>query len=396
MNTIRRTLLLLLSLLPLVFCVSCIGQRQINTLAIVTAVGIEKGTKPGDVKIAVQIIRPADARGQTGAPSGGVGQPIYSAEAEGQSLFDAIRNLGRFVSRRVYWAHNFLIVVCEDYAKEGIEDMVDFFTRNHELRMNTWVAVTSKSPGELISTITGIEVVPGDAVDRLFLDNEVVGQAPASNMMHLEEAFLSPSAQPVLARLELTPRGISNKKPEEHGSVMQVELAGAAAFKDGKMAGWLTPSETRALLFFTERLDTGIEVVACPANRNRATVEFRNARMRVKPGYVNGLPRFDIRLSATADIVESDCGKSISEIREEVENELNDKLKGEIQSLLDKTQQVYRTDVMKLGDLFRNRFPLEWRTVGSKWDEMFAEADIDVTVRTNIRSGVVKAVRDAK
>lgn len=392
MSATRRTLLTLLSLLPLLSCVSCIGQRQINTLAIVTAVGIAKGTKPGDVKIAVQIIRPADARGQTGAPSGGTGQPIYSAEAEGASIFDAIRNLGRYVSRRVYWAHNFLIVLQEDYAREGIEDMIDFFTRNHELRMNTWVAVTAEAPGELISTITGLEVVPGDAVDRLFWDNGVVGQAPASNMMNLEEAFLSRSVQPVLARLELTPRGISNKKPGEHGSVMQVELAGAAAFKEGKMAGWLTPAETRALLFFTEKLESGIEVVSCPMNRNRATVEFRNARLRVKPGYAGGQPRFDIRLTATADIVESDCGAAVASIRDDVQNELNKKLKGEIESLLAKTQREYKTDVLKLGDVFRNRYPLEWRAVVEKWDDLFAEAEMDVSVRTNIRSGVVKAV----
>ncbi|WP_027085756.1 Ger(x)C family spore germination protein [Cohnella panacarvi] len=387
----RKILILFSSLAALMTCVSCVGQRQINELAIVTAVGIENGQKPGTIRLSAQIIRPSDARGQTGAPSGGTGQPIYSALAEGQTIFDAIRNLGRFVSRRVYWAHNFLIVMQEDYARNGIEDMVDFFTRNHELRMNTRVAVTSDSPAEVISTITGLEVVPGQAVDNLFQDNEIVGQAPSSDMMNLEEAYLSRSSEPILARLTLVSRGISNKKPQEHGSLKQVELAGAAVFKEGRMVGWLSPEETRGLLFFTERLESGIEVVGCPNSGNKLSLEFRDARLKVKPSYRNERPEFRIELRAKADVVESGCGTNIAKIRPDIERALEERLKGEIEALLRKAQREYHSDVLKLADVFRNKFPAEWRKIGDRWSSAFSEARVDVAVKANVKSVVLKS-----
>jgi len=370
---------------------SCVGLIQLNELAIVTAVGLERGEKPDTVKVSVQIVRPADARGQTGAPAGGTGEPIYSINAEGKTIFDAIRQLGRFSSRRVYWAHNFLIVMDQDYAKAGIHDMVDFFTRNHELRMNTWVAVSPNSPSEVISTVTGLEVVPGEAVDRLFRRNStIVGQAPRSNMMTLEEAYLSPTTHPVLARLVLTTRGISNKKPEEQGSLKQVELSGAAAFQGGKMIGWLTPRETRGLLFFTENLDSGIEVLSCPNTKKSITAEFHDASFRVTPRYQDRRLRYDIRLKTNADVVESACETPIGEIRNELERQLEQRLAQEIESLLDKAQQRYRADFLKMGDVFRNKYPVEWRELASRWDEVFAGADMQVSVSAKVVSTVLK------
>lgn len=388
----KLALLLTLSLL-MTQTTSCMGLRQINELAIVSAVGLDVGEKPGTVKLSAQIMRPADVRGQTGAPSGGTGEPVYSVSAEGSSIFDAIRNLGRFTSRRVYWAHNFLIVMHENYARRGIDDMVDFFTRNRELRMNTWVAVTPDPPDELISTITGLEVVPGEAVDRLFRNNLVTGLAISSNMMNLEEQYLSESTQPVVAKLQLQPRGISNKKPEEHGSLMQVELAGAAAFQESKMVGWLSPEETRGLLFFLQEFRSGIEVVSCPNNENKVSLEFRNAKLKATPSVPNGEPAFRIRLTADADIVENGCGISLVTHRRALADELSERLRAKIESVLKKAQKDYRVDLLKLGDRLRNQYPREWRKLKGDWPAAFSEAKMTVEVRTKIKSNVVRSAR---
>ncbi|MDQ6422432.1 Ger(x)C family spore germination protein [Paenibacillus sp. LHD-117] len=383
--------IVLLLVVPLLS--SCMGLRQINELAIVTAVGLQEGSRPGNVKLSVQIIRPADARGQTGAPAGGTGEPIYSVSAEGKSIFDAIRNLGRFSSRRVYWAHNFVIVMDEQYARRGIRDMIDFFTRNHELRMNTWVAVTPDSPAEVVSTITGLEVVPGEALNRLFEGNDVAGQTLASNMMNLEEAFQSDSAQPVLARIQLMPRGISNKKPGEHGSIRQVELAGSAVFNGEKMVGWLSNKDTRIVMFFLEKLKSGIEVVACPnESAQKVALEFKEARFQVSASYANGNPSFQVRLKTKADIVESGCGVPLADIRGEIESRMEKQMKERIEVVIGKAQEEFGTDFLKFGDVFRNRYPSEWRTLGPRWSQVFPEAEIGVEAEVRIKSGVVKAV----
>lgn len=380
-------------ILAVILCVAllsgCAEQRQINELALVTAVGLDKGSTPGSIRLSVQIARPADARGQTGAPSGGTGEPVYSAEAEGNSIFEAVRNLGSFISRRVYWAHNFLIVMSEDYARNGIEDMIDFFTRNNELRMNAWVAVTPDPPEELISTVTGLEVDPGEAVDRLFRLNRVVSDAPRTNMMRLEEAFLSTTTHPVLARLTLKQRGIPNKKPEEQASLKQVELKGAAAFKENRMAGWLSPEETRGLLYFIQKPETAEVNLSGTEDDRKAAVELRRQKFNMIPSYRNGRISFNISLEVTGNIVEYTYRQKLQHMIPELESRLENVLEEDLQSVIRKAQISYRSDFLKAGDVFRNRYPAEWKAIRD-WDEAFSEAEFKIKVTASITSPVLK------
>lgn len=181
---------------------ACSGKREISDLALVMAVGIDKGEKEGTVKVTAQVARPADARGQTGAPSGQSGEAVWSVETEGESIFEAIRQMSSFSSRRVFWAHNFIIVINEEVAKEGIGDVIDFFTRNPELRMRTWVAVTPQTASEVISTVTSLELIPGEALAKLFRYTTISNQAPRTVIMDVLSAYLSESTEPLLARLD--------------------------------------------------------------------------------------------------------------------------------------------------------------------------------------------------
>lgn len=192
---LKWSLLLILILL----LSGCAGKRELNDLALVMAVGIDKGEGENAFKVTAQIARPADARGQTGAPSGQTGEPIFIIVGQGESLFDAIRDLSSFTTRNVFWAHNQVIVINEDLAKEGIAQVIDFFTRNPELRMRTWVVITPEKASTLVSTVTGLELIPGEALNKLFRYGEISNVAPNSQIMDVQAAYLSQSSQPIIA-----------------------------------------------------------------------------------------------------------------------------------------------------------------------------------------------------
>lgn len=379
--------LLLLSLL-LIGC----GKREINELAMVTAVGFDKGDE-GKIRVTAQMVRPPDARGQTGAPSGGTGEPIYSATAEGESIFAAIRNLSRFSSRRIFWAHNFIIVVNEEVAKEGITDILDFFTRNHETRMNTWMVATPNQASEMVSTITGLEVVPGEALDKLFRYNEIVAEAPSTNVMRFEESFLDESTHPVLARMHLQERGVSNKKPEQFGSIKQIELSGTAVFNHDKMVGWLDPTESRGLLFFIQNVESGAVVLPCPdasvESKKKVTLELKYQKFEVTPFYKKGSPQFDVQLITYADLVESACPVPLEVMKTELETALEKKLQDEIKGVIEKAQKEFKVDFLKLGETFNNRYPAEWKQLKTRWDQEFTEANINVHIEAHVYSPVL-------
>jgi len=167
-----RSCCLMLLLVSAVALGGCWSARELNKLAIVMAVGIDKADEPGRYLVTAQIARPGTAAsgvGGAGATAGGGDETVHTTYADGDTLFAAIRNLAQFASRRIYWAHNNVVVIGEDVAREDITPVLDFFARNPELRLRAWLAIARDTTArEIVSAKTGIESVPANSLAALF------------------------------------------------------------------------------------------------------------------------------------------------------------------------------------------------------------------------------------
>jgi len=386
----KRANLIILIIFSTLLLTACVGKREINDLALVMAVGIDKGSEDGKIKVTVQVSRPGDARGQTGAPTGQSGETTWNVEAEGESIFEAIRNLTGVASRRVFWAHNFIIVINEEVAKEGIGDIVDFFTRNPELRMRTLVALTPDKASELTSTITSLEVTPGEALSKLFRYTNISTLAPYTEITDLLAAYLSESSEPLLARVSLKERKIDGLKPEEGAKRKQVELSGAGVFENDKLVGILQADELQGIILFRDNINSGVVVVSCPKEKNNnISVELNKQKFEVKPTYKNEEVGFNAKLDASVTVVEAGCSFSISnkDDVEQLEKAVEAKLREDINKSIEKIQKEYKTDVLELGKVFQNKYPYEWRKVKKDWKNSFSAADINLTIHASVDSG---------
>lgn len=384
--------ILISSVVFMLFLSGCVGKREINDLALVMAVAIDKVKDSNKVEVTIEASRPADARGQTGAPAGNTGDPVWSVSAQGETLFEAIRNLANISTRRIFWAHNFIIVINEDVAKDGIADIIDFFTRNPELRMRTWIAITPDKAKEVISTMTGLEVIPAEALNKLFRYTKVSAVAPQTELLDVQAAYLGEMTHPVIARLQLIERGVSNKKEGQAGAFKQVELEGAGVFKGDKLVGILNKDETRGMLPFIEKIDSGAVVLSCPDDSEQLiTAEIKYQNFNVTPQFKEGNPAFEIDLQTITNIVEAGCPFSVEDKEQvqKLEKQVEEKMKSDIEAVLTKAQNEYKADFLELGQRFNNQFPAEWKDIQDNWDSTFSEVTIKVKAEAEIKSGVL-------
>jgi spore germination protein KC len=388
----KGRMLLLVVLLLVGLLTGCTGRRDIDELALVLGVGIDVGKEPGTVKITTQIARPSDARGQSGSPTAGTGSPSWIATAEGKTIMEAIRNLGRYSSRRVFWAHNKVVIINEQVARRGVTDIIDFFSRNHELRMRTWFVVTSAKAEDILSTKSGQEVVTGESIDKLFRYSQIVAEAPRTDLMEFASAYLSKTTHPVLARLELRKRVLDENSQNKGEKELkpQVELSGAGVFHRDKLVGWLTPRESRGLMWFTETVDSGMYAVPCPDDENKgeATLELKQGSFKVIPAYRNGEVSFQVKMDSTMDLVELGCPsrQSIEQMIDPLEKSAMKQITEELEATLNKAQKKYKTDFLELGKTFQNVYPAEWKQLADRWDEVFARAEVEIQVSINLKS----------
>ncbi|MEX2104077.1 MAG: Ger(x)C family spore germination C-terminal domain-containing protein, partial [Bacilli bacterium] len=173
-------------------------------------------------------------------------------------------------------------------------------------------------------------------------------------------------------------------------SMNQIELSGAAVFNKEKMLGWLSPGETRGLMFFVEKVEFAIVTLPCPDQPDKQlSIEMKKQKFTVEPTYQNGKVKFAVKLTTTDELAESGCTRDLSEMREELEKQLADKLQSELVRVVEKAQKKYKVDFLKLGETFNNRYPAEWKDLRKDWEAEFVKAKVSVKVDAHINSSVL-------
>ncbi|MFA9559621.1 Ger(x)C family spore germination protein [Evansella sp. AB-rgal1] len=372
-------------LILIVLLAGCLGKEEIDDLAMVMAMGIDTN-EDNNIILTVQIARPGDVTGNTG---GGNGESIWTATSEGKTIFEAVRNLARMASRRVFWAHNAIIVVNETVARQqGVVDVIDFFNRNNELRMRTWIVVTEDKASEVVATKTGLEIIPGMSLERLFRYSQIVAEAPRSDVMTLTASYLGEHTHPYLALVNLGDRGINAETPTEFGSIPQAELSGTAVFKHDKMVGKLNVDESRGFLWFVEGIESAIIPLSCPDMDGKVSVELRNNTFDVIPVYKESLVSFNVNVESKPHLVELGCSTQLehSEVLKKLEEQVEEAIVLDIERMLEKVQQEYKVDVLYLGRIFEGKYPKQWKQIEGQWIELFPNVEVNITANVELNN----------
>lgn len=377
-----KRILAVLLVFNTIFLSGCWDQREINDLGLVMAVGIDKKKGSPLYTVTAQIAKPSSASGQ-GGKSGGGDQPVWIGSADGKTIFEAIRNLAKFSSRRVMWAHNNIIIIGESLAEQDITPVVDFFTQNPELRMKTWVAVAHGDAKPYVTAKTGLENIPGISIAELFRYHELPSESIATDMLKLFRDYKSESQQPLVSALNLKTENTPN-------GPNQVELEGAAVLKRNKLVGWLSPEETRGIAWVRNEMKNGIIIATGVGKEDQnISVEIRDAKSKITAQVSGDIPSIKIRVEAKGDISEFDSTTtlSIEELKTQVEKEACHVIEQEIKQGLDKLQKQYKSDVLGFGRAVHiSNKEIWYKTMQDKWEDIYPQVPVSISVTLDIRT----------
>jgi spore germination protein KC len=378
-----KKFILLFLVLNIAFFTGCWDAREINELGLVMAVGVDK-EKGGELfTVTAQIAKPSSAAGQ-GGKSGGGDQPVWVGSAQGKTIFEAVRNLAKFSSRRIMWAHNNIIIIGESLAEDDVTPVIDFFTMNPELRMKTWVAISHGDARPYVAAKTGIENIPGISLAQLFLYHELPAESTATDMVRFFRDFKSESVQPMVSALNI------QKEEEAAAAGKQVELEGAAILKGTKLIGWTSPEETRGLAWIRNEMKNAIIVVQDVGNKKqKISVELADTKVKLKAHVDGEIPTIDLEIKATGDISEIDnvTGMDMDELKNLVEKEVEREIRREIKLGLDKVQKELKSDVLGFGRAVHISYKDEWyKRIDNEWENLYPLVPVNIAVYVEINS----------
>jgi spore germination protein KC len=374
----------------LLLAAGCYDAREMNHLALVVAVGIDKVPETGRYLVTAQIARPGSGKGSRGGggdASGGA--PVYIASGDGDTLFAAIRNLAEFVSRRIMWAHNNVVVVGESVAREDLTPVMDFFTRNQELRMRTWIVVAKGTEArQIVALRTGIEQVPADSISALFRYAQLPGESVRSDVNEVAAAYFGPDVHPVIAAMSIQDRAYQLSDQVEKPMLPQAELAGTAIINRNRVVGYVQRGTGRGLLWLRRQLENPALEVPCPPGYDgQISVEVRSPKVQIRSFLTRNAPSFQVQVQSVAWLTEQDCATNTlttSQLKTHVEQALDRKIKQEIEATLQVLQGDLKTDAIRFGRLVHIQHPQWWRANRERWEELFPTSKVTVTVQTRI------------
>ncbi|WP_242855786.1 Ger(x)C family spore germination protein [Ruminiclostridium josui] len=368
-------------------------------MGIAMAIGFDKGAD-GRVQLTSQIVRPAAMEKQ-----GGGNEPPYELViSSGDSIFEAIRRTIKEFDRRSFFSHIKVIVVGEDYAREGLGDTIDFITRSHELRKTTWLVVTSDcKAAEVLGVKHGLEKIQANYMEGILKSQKIDSSSAVSKVIDFIKTMPGEGKNPItgvfkLINVKSVP--IEGTEPEERKGL---ELNGAALFKKDKLVGFLDYKETLGLNILIGKCSkTSINVEALKDNSSsKVTIELIKIKCSIKPSINDkGNILFNISIKAEGNMTEVDQDLDVTNLQ--LFEQINNKFSNYIKLLTDKTikniQENMKTDVLGFGRAFEIKYPKTWSKIKNKWnDEIFPNVSYTLKVDTCLnRTGLTLKPLNAK
>ncbi len=380
----RGVVFLLLILSIILLTTGCWNRKELNQLAIVAAVGVDKGDDQ-KIQLTIQIIKPGTLK------EGGSGteKPVWIIKSSGNTVFEAVRNFVAKSGRKLFWPHTMVIVIGDKIAKEGILPVIDWFLRDPEMRLRTFVLVTQGEASEIINGDSGLEKIPASHLERMIKDSDILSESVATNLMDVTNMILSQPSHSVIGSVDKTKSG--------QGEEEELSLRGAGVFRKDKLLGWLNPLETRGYLWIKGKVKSGVIIVPSPEHPDQLiSLEIIKSKSKIIPRLENGTLKYTIEVDVTSNLGEQMGTEDLinPEMFTVLEDEQRQAVEKEIVTLIQKAQEDYKLDILGLGEATLRELPQEWNKVKDQWEEKFPQAEIEVKVNSKLlHSGMLDSLK---
>ncbi|WP_408007678.1 Ger(x)C family spore germination protein [Pseudalkalibacillus sp. A8] len=387
---IRKLRLVLIPAFSIVLLTACWSKIELNELALVSAIGIDKNEE-GEYVGSLQIINPGSVAGSK-IGQGSAGPPVSVYTSTDKNLVGLSRDISAKVSRRLYYAHTSVVVIGEELAREeGINNLLDALDRDPNFRTTTTIIIAKKTKAvDVINTLTPIDQIPADKVIKMLKTSEMMsGKNIDAKTRHVIDAIATKGKEPVITGVEVTGEDGGEKltsiQQTEPESVIQA--GGIALFKNDKLVDWAREETARGIVFLLNKVKQ--TAISIDWNGNEEAVVYNMIRQstNVKPVIKNGKPEIDVHVKAEGKIGEVQVAMDLTNpaTLKRIEQEVNKEIKGELSKAIEKAKEN-KTDIFGFGESFHSTYPEQWRRMEKEWnDTYFPELKANIKVESFIR-----------
>ena len=385
---IRRTtsILLILSLLVLPGCWS---RKELNELAVIVALGVDK--YDDGYMVTAQIINPTEIglqRGSIGAT------PVIVYSAPGETIPDALQRILSQAPRQLYLSHLRVLVFGEELAREGLSDVLDFISRNQELRTDFYLLVANGSQAsDILTVLTPFEHIPANSLySSILVSNKQWAATGRITLQQFVTELGREGANPVMSGVKIigdkeVGRSIENLHKTEPEALLR--HAGMAVFNKDKLVGWIDEIMSKSVNYILDEVDTTVGHVRCPdPDDGIIGIRIVGASSEIKARLdKSGKPEFTVVYFIDADLEAVQCTIDLSkeESFRKIEQVIRQTMQTTTETSVQQIQQKFGSDIFGFGEALHRQHPKVWRKYRQQWGDVFPHVKVTIDAKVSLR-----------
>lgn len=347
MNKLKYLILLIV---PIILS-GCYNYRELNDLAITTAISIDYDTEEENFKIIAQVINPIKEQDATSS-----GEPSFiNYGSTAKTIQEASRLVILDSPKQLYGSQVQILILSENVLDEHLPDVIDFFTREPELRSEFKVIIArgEKSLNSISIQTLLDNLSSSNILDSLEIQSEKLGLASISTLNEVTNMYLNPYLEIVLPSMTVEgslDKGESKENLTTTSNNTTTKISTNAVFKDNKFLGYLTEEQSKMLnIIRGDVTDTILSM-----DIDDGYIVFEPNKLKTSPKVTIKENKVEITIEGLAKIKEV-TGKVDLTLPKEIEalqNSLNKYLEELVSTAFEEIRDKYNTDVFKFRDLY--------------------------------------------
>ena len=403
------------------------NARELNELAIASAIGIDYDTKTNEYIITAQILNNKKENSSgSGSGSSNSSSEIVVINSKSPSVQSSLRNIIEESPKKLYLAHMKLLLISEKMAKsQDILDTLNFFIRDNEGSNDFMMVITrNTTPQKVLEILTPLESNPAEnIVDSIITSNRYKGIASENTLGDNVAMFLENGKSSVAVSIEIDEDEIIGSKDElndnkikdenyaknsnennenndlqisssddsskkdqndnKNAQTKKIKVSNLAYFKDHFLTGYIEDEENYIYNLITKNAKGGI--IQIGEKENLLVIEQTSVSTKLKPRRENDKFIIDLSINLSCNVTET--GKNVDFKTKEKykinQNYAKEYLTEKIEKFISNTKEKYDCDLIGAGNIFYKFDNKDYELLMSKYGDQYYKY-IDYNVSLNV------------
>lgn len=357
----------LIILFIILLTTGCWNYRELNEFAIVTGMAVDYQNNKYELSFLIANgNKNENQQAQTSILTG-----------SGTSIYDAFKDISLMSPKELYISHLSVVIISEEVAKKGIENLIDYLLRDPQSHQNFYMVIAKNNKAkDVLSILSPLADYPSQNItSNVATSEKLQGKISDASFNLFINKYFEKGFEPIMNSITIIGNENKGQTIESQNKTKQdayTKLDTIALFNKDKLVGWATKEESTGIDMILGEIETIYFNIPC---KQQYSVVVSN---NYKVDYKIEKNKITINSNMEGSLIEVGCDinlESENEIKK-LEKRVENEMKKYINQAL-KLAQYHKTDIFGFGNLIYKKYP-EYYSKISNWNERFSNLNIEI------------------